>query len=230
MSDTLIIIDTGSGNLRSAAKAFEKAGAGQVLVSSRADDVKKAQRIVLPGQGAFADCMKGLTSLPGMVAALEEAVLKQGKPFFGICVGMQLLAARGFEHGQHNGLGWLGGEVKALTPSDATLKIPHMGWNNLRFEGSEVRGFEVNAPTNPRTHEPAHPLLKDLGADPYVYFVHSYAFTPAQPEDTLASCDYGGRFTAMVARGNIAGTQFHPEKSQKTGLQLIKNFLEWKPQ
>lgn len=223
------IIDYGSGNLRSAAKAFEKAGA-TTHVTSKAEDVKKAERIVLPGQGAFADCMKGLSSLPGMVDALNEAVMKNAKPFFGICVGMQLLAARGLEHGEHKGLGWLGGEVRRLELKDPALKIPHMGWNNLRFEGSEVHGFEAKAgPANPRTPEPSHPLLKDLGPSPYVYFVHSYAFYPANDSDILAGCDYGGVFTAMAARGNIAGTQFHPEKSQKIGLQLIKNFLEWNP-
>jgi glutamine amidotransferase len=204
------IIDYGSGNLRSAAKAFEKAGAA-VQVTAQADDIKKAERIVLPGQGAFADCMKGLSSLPGMVEALNEAVVKNAKPFFGICVGMQLLAARGLEHGEHKGLGWLGGEVRKLELKDPNLKIPHMGWNNLQLKNAK------------------HPLLKNLPESPYVYFVHSYAFYPAQAADTLGSCDYGGAFTAMVARGNIAGTQFHPEKSQALGLQLIRNFLEWKP-
>jgi imidazole glycerol-phosphate synthase subunit HisH len=204
------IIDYGSGNLRSAAKAFEKAGA-QTYVTANADDIRKAERIVLPGQGAFADCMKGLSSLPGMVEALNEAVVKNGKPFFGICVGMQLLAARGLEHGEHKGLGWLGGEVRKLELKDPALKIPHMGWNNLRLKN------------------PQHPLLKSLGSSPYVYFVHSYALYPANASDTLAECDYDAPFTAMVARGNIAGTQFHPEKSQKIGLQLIQNFLEWKP-
>jgi glutamine amidotransferase len=206
----LAIIDYGSGNLRSAAKAFEKAGAS-VHVTAQADDIRKAERIVLPGQGAFADCMKGLSSLPGMVEALNEAVVKNGKPFFGICVGMQLLAARGLEHGEHKGLGWLGGEVRKLELKDPSLKIPHMGWNNLRLKNAQ------------------HPLLKGLPTSPYVYFVHSYALYPEQASDTLAECDYECAFTAMVARGNIAGTQFHPEKSQKIGLQMIKNFLEWKP-
>lgn len=227
---TITIIDAGSGNLRSAQKAFEKAAGAEVRVTSRAEDLKTASRIVLPGQGAFGDVMQGLAKLPGMVEALTEEVVKKGKPFFGICVGMQLLADKGLEHGTHKGLGWLGGEVRKLELKDPALKIPHMGWNNLRFEGSRVRGFEEkNNSTNPRTREPTHPLLKDLGLSPYVYFVHSYAFYPAKSKDTLATCDYGGAFTAMVVRGNIAGTQFHPEKSQKIGLQLIRNFLEWKP-
>ncbi|MBI3419087.1 MAG: imidazole glycerol phosphate synthase subunit HisH [Proteobacteria bacterium] len=231
MTQTIALIDYGSGNLRSAAKAFEKAGA-QVRVTNHAEDISKAERIVLPGQGAFGDCMRGLSALPGMVEALNEAVLKKARPFFGICVGMQLLAARGLEHGTHQGLGWLDGEVRELQLSDSSLKIPHMGWNNLRFGGAEVRRFEAassSEPSNLRTFEPLHPLLKNLPPSPYVYFVHSYAFAPEQPGDTLASCDYGGSFTAMVARGNIAGAQFHPEKSQETGLQMIQNFLEWKP-
>jgi glutamine amidotransferase len=207
---TIAIIDYGSGNLRSAAKAFEAAGGKDVVVTADADTVLKAERIVLPGQGAFADCMKGLSSVPGMIDALKEAVLKKATPFFGICVGMQLLASKGFEHGVHNGLGWLGGDVQPLNTPPA-LKIPHMGWNNLMLTNSK------------------HPLLQNLGPAPYVYFVHSYAFYPGDARDELAACDYGGPFTAMVAHNNIAGTQFHPEKSQKTGLQLIQNFLSWRP-
>jgi glutamine amidotransferase len=231
----IAIIDYGSGNLRSAAKAFEQAGAFldqlHVQVTDRAEDIHAADRIVLPGQGAFAECMRGLSALPGMQEALEENVRIKKKPFFGICVGMQLLAERGLEHGEHKGLGWVKGEVVPLTLSDPSLKIPHMGWNNLRVLGCEGSGVlgEENITKNPRTQEPMHPLLKGLDSDPYVYFVHSYALRLKNQKDELASCDYGGRFTAFVAHENIAGTQFHPEKSQKTGLQLLRNFLEWRP-
>jgi glutamine amidotransferase len=209
----IAVIDYGSGNLRSAAKAFEKAagGAATVTITGDADVVRKADRIVLPGQGAFADCMKGLSSVTGMLDVLNEVVVKGGKPFFGICVGMQLLAETGFEHGTHQGLGWLKGKVAPLEVKDASLKIPHMGWNTLQLD------------------QPEHPLLKELPANPFVYFVHSYALFPADATANLASCDYGGRFTAAVVHNNIAGTQFHPEKSQKTGLQLIRNFLDWRP-
>lgn len=220
ISMRVTVIDYGSGNLRSAVKAFEKAGADisglTVTLTDKAEDVIKADRIVLPGQGAFADCMKGLSSLPGMLDALQESVMKKARPFFGICVGMQLLADEGHEHGNHKGLGWIGGVVEPLKIADPALKIPHMGWNNLRFSDSGVLGD-------------AHPLLKNLGADPYVYFVHSYAFYLKDAVHTLASCDYSGLFTASVVKDNITGTQFHPEKSQKTGLQLIRNFLEWRP-
>jgi glutamine amidotransferase len=207
---SLIIIDCGSGNLRSAAKAFEAAGARGVKVSNRAEDVLSAERIVLPGQGSFTEVMKGLQALPGMIEALKESVQQKAKPFFGICVGMQLLADKGAEHGGYDGLGFIGGEVNKLE-IDASFKLPHMGWNNLALKNAQ------------------HPLLKDMGTGAYVYFVHSYAFEPANRNDTLASCTYCVDFTAMVARGNIAGTQFHPEKSQKTGLQLIRNFLDWRP-
>lgn len=231
----IAIIDYGSGNLRSAAKAFGQAGKHipgfSVAVTDQAETVAEADRIVLPGQGAFADCMKGLATLPGMVEALESEVRKKGKPFFGICVGMQLLAETGLEHGSAKGLGWIKGEVAPLKISDPALKIPHMGWNNLRFGGSEVRRFEGKDKKTPnlRAFEPSHPLLKNLGPEPYVYFVHSYAFYLKDKSAELASCDYGGEFTAAVVKDNITGTQFHPEKSQKTGLQLIENFLEWAP-
>lgn len=207
------VIDYGSGNLRSAAKAFEHAGGADVsvIVTDKADDVRAADRIVLPGQGAFADCMKGLSNVPGMLDALQECVIEKARPFFGICVGMQLLASEGHEHGVHQGLGWVKGAVKPLAMNDAALKIPHMGWNHLRHD------------------QPQHPLLKNIDKDAQVYFVHSYALYPAENQVNLLSCDYGGWFTAAVARNNIAGTQFHPEKSQKTGLQLIRNFLDWQP-
>lgn len=209
------VIDYGSGNLRSATKAFEKAavdmGDVRIILTDKAEDVAKADRIVLPGQGAFADCMKGLSSVSGMIDALNEAVIKKGKPFFGICVGMQLLATKGLEHGEHAGLNWVPGEVRKLELNDSSLKIPHMGWNNL-------------IPS-----KPTHPLLKDLPLNPYVYFVHSYAMHLKDKQHELAACNYGGNFTAAVVKDNIAGTQFHPEKSQKLGQQLVRNFLNWKP-
>lgn len=208
------IIDYGSGNLRSAAKAFERAGrdaglSADVLVTSDPDAVRKAGRIVLPGVGAFGDCRAGLDAIPGMVEALEEAVRKDAKPFFGICVGMQLMAERGLEHGSHDGFGWLKGNVVKIEPSDPSLKIPHMGWNELEI-------------VNP------HPLLADMPAS-HAYFVHSYAFAVAEPETLVARVGYGGPVTAMVAKDNMVGTQFHPEKSQALGLALIGNFLKWKP-
>ena len=208
------IIDYGSGNLRSAAKAFERAGrdaglSADVLVTSDPDAVRGAERIVLPGVGAFGDCRAGLDAIPGMVEALEEAVREEGKPFFGICVGMQLMAERGLEHGSHEGLGWLKGDVVKIEPSDPSLKIPHMGWNELEI---------VNG----------HPLLEEMPAT-HAYFVHSYAFAVADPDTLVARVDYGGPVTAMVAKDNMAGTQFHPEKSQALGLALIGNFLKWKP-
>ncbi|MEM7271336.1 MAG: imidazole glycerol phosphate synthase subunit HisH, partial [Pseudomonadota bacterium] len=168
-----------------------------------------ADRIVLPGVGAFADCMAGLTALEGMVETLEHAVLREGRPFLGICVGMQLMATVGREHGDHDGLGWIDGAVVALTPADATLKIPHMGWNELSLG--------------------EHALLDGLEEGAHAYFVHSYHMRPRNPEHRLAHVDYGEMVTAMVGRDNLAGTQFHPEKSQETGLRLIANFLEWRP-
>ena len=211
----ITVIDYGSGNLRSATKAFEKAAADRngvsVLLTDKAEDVLKADRIVLPGQGAFADCMRGLSSVPGMVDALTEVVIKKARPFFGICVGMQLLATRGLEHGEHQGLNWLSGEVRKLDINDQQLKIPHMGWNNVRAS------------------KPAHPLLKDLTLNPYVYFVHSYALYLQDKNHELLSCNYGGDFTAAVVKDNIAGTQFHPEKSQGIGQQLVRNFIDWSP-
>lgn len=215
MRETVAIIDYGSGNLRSAGKAFERAARdansdAKIIVTSDADQVRDADRIVLPGVGAFADCRRGLDAVPGMMAALDEAVIKQGKPFLGICVGMQLMADRGLEHGGADGLGWIGGRVEALSPTDKTLKIPHMGWNAL----------EIVRP---------HPLLDGIGTGDYVYFVHSYHLAVADGAGLVATADYGGPVTAMVARDNMVGTQFHPEKSQKAGLCLITNFLNWKP-
>jgi glutamine amidotransferase len=175
--------------------------------------VARADRVVLPGVGAFADCRRGLDAVSGMVDALEQAVRGKGRPFFGICVGMQLLAERGREYEVVEGLGWIGGEVDRITPRDATLKIPHMGWNTLNV----VR---------------PHPLIDGLTLGPqgrHAYFVHSFAFNPSQRQDLVANADYGGPVTAIVGRDNIVGTQFHPEKSQKLGLGLIANFLKWKP-
>ena len=206
----IAIIDYGSGNLRSAAKAFERAGrdaglVADVLVTSDPDALRAAERIVLPGVGAFGDCRAGLNAIPGMVEALEEAVRKEAKPFFGICVGMQLMAERGLEHGVHEGLGWLKGDVVKIEPSDPSLKIPHMGWNELEV---------VNG----------HPLLEDMPAT-HAYFVHSYAFAASDPSVLVARVDYGGPVTAMVAKDNMVGTQFHPEKSQALGPAPLGNFL-----
>jgi imidazole glycerol-phosphate synthase subunit HisH len=215
---SVAIVDYGSGNLHSAAKAFERAahdaGLDQpIVVTGDPDVVARADRVVLPGVGAFADCRHGLDAVPGMVEALDQAVRRNGHPFIGICVGMQLLAERGREYEVTEGLGWIAGEVDRITPSDPDLKIPHMGWNTL----------DVVRP---------HPLLNGLTLGPeglHAYFVHSFAFNPAQRGDLVAQADYGGAVTAIVGRDNIVGTQFHPEKSQKLGLRLIANFLKWKP-
>lgn len=212
---TVAIIDYGSGNLRSAAKAFERAAAEAgdgmtVRVTSDAADLASASHIVLPGVGAFADCRRGVEALPGMREALEEAVRNVGKPFLGICVGMQLMARVGREYGDHEGFGWLDAEVVALTPDDAALKIPHMGWNELAIAG-------------------AHPVLNGISSGSHAYFVHSYHMACANPADLVASVEYGGPIAAVVGRDNIVGTQFHPEKSQATGLRLISNFLTWRP-
>jgi glutamine amidotransferase len=210
-----VLIDYGSGNLRSAAKAFERAAqesgvATRIKVSSDAADVRGADRVVLPGVGAFADCRRGLAALPGMEAALDETVRRRGRPFLGICVGMQLMAERGLEFTVTEGLGWLAGEVVAITPNDAALKIPHMGWNEL------ARRAE-------------HPVLAGIGDGTHAYFVHSYRIACAARGDVLASVDYGGEIAAVVGRDNLIGTQFHPEKSQQAGLALIANFLRWRP-
>jgi imidazole glycerol-phosphate synthase subunit HisH len=208
------LIDYGSGNLRSAQKALARA-AGEhglkhdIVVTSDPATAAKAGRIVLPGVGAFADCMRGLKALPGMVEALNEAVLQRGVPFLGICVGMQLLATVGREFGDHQGLGWLAGDVVKLTPSDPGLKIPHMGWNELSFG--------------------AHPLFAGLQPEAHAYFVHSFVIRPSDPGHVLATSEYGGVFAAAVGRDNIAGTQFHPEKSQTAGLTFLANFLSWNP-
>lgn len=212
---SVVIIDYGSGNLRSAEKSFERAAREantglEILVSNNPEDVRKADRVVLPGVGAFGDCAQGLRAVEGMLEALTEAVHTNGKPFMGICVGMQLMATRGLEHGTHEGLGWIPGDVVAIEPDDKNLKIPHMGWNELSFEDN------------------AHPVLTDL-PHANVYFVHSYQFKTHNEAHQLATVGYGGDVTAVVAKDNMIGTQFHPEKSQAIGLQVITNFLKWKP-
>jgi imidazole glycerol-phosphate synthase subunit HisH len=215
---SVAIIDYGSGNLHSARKAFERAAreAGvdeEIVVTSDPAAVAKADRIVLPGVGAFADCRRGLDGVDGMVDAMTEAVRRNGRPFFGICVGMQLMASRGLEYQTTLGLDWIGGDVKPIEPDDAGLKIPHMGWNTLHPQRE-------------------HPLLDGIETGPnglHAYFVHSFALDPKNQDEVMAVTDYGGPLTAVVARDNMAGTQFHPEKSQKLGLALIANFLKWRP-
>ncbi len=211
---TTVLIDTDAGNLHSAEKAFQRmAGetdAGPVLVSAEPEVVAGAERLVLPGDGAFAACMVALEARPALRAAMAEVVVGRGRPFLGICVGMQLLASRGLEHGVTEGLGWVPGEVAALTPSDPALKVPHMGWNDLVVEAQ-------------------HPVLDGIATGDHAYFVHSYAFATEVADDRLAHADYGGPVTAIIGRGNVVGTQFHPEKSQRAGLRLIANFLRWRP-
>lgn len=212
---SIVIIDYGSGNLRSAAKAFERMAAERGLdvaieVTADPDRVAAADRLVLPGVGAFHDCLAGVEAVPGLRPALERAVIAQGRPFLGICVGMQLMATTGVEHGRYPGFGWIPGEVRPITPAEPTAKIPHMGWNTLAIDRE-------------------HPVLAGLGAGDHAYFVHSYALTADDPGQVLAHVDYAGPVTAIVGRDNIVGTQFHPEKSQSTGLTLIGNFLEWRP-
>jgi imidazole glycerol-phosphate synthase subunit HisH len=212
---TTAIIDYGSGNLRSAAKAFERAAAengiaGAIVVTAQPEEIAAAERVVLPGVGAFADCRRGLAAVPGLEAALTEAVIGSGRPFLGICVGMQLMAERGREFETVAGLGWIAGDVVAIAPADPTLKIPHMGWNELVPSGD-------------------HPVLAGVPQGTHVYFVHSYELRPSDRQDILAETDYGGSIAAVVGRDNWIGTQFHPEKSQAAGLRLIANFLRWRP-
>ena len=206
------IVDYGAGNLRSAEKALAAAAGdgARVIVTSDPDAVSKADRIVLPGVGAFADCKRGLDALDGMVAAMEEAVLKAGKPFLGICVGMQLMASVGVEFGEHKGLDWIKGRVVALDPADRSLRVPQMGWNDL----------DLRRP---------HPVLAGTRQGEHAYFVHSYHFVAERPQDVLATVDYGGPVTAIIGRDNLIGVQFHPEKSQRVGLTLLANFLKWIP-
>ncbi len=209
------IVDYGSGNLRSAAKAFERAArevgiTAEIEVTSVPEVVAGADRVVLPGVGAFADCRRGLAAVPGLEPALREAVIACARPFLGICVGMQMMAERGREFETVDGLDWIAGEVVAIEPSDPALKIPHMGWNEIE----------------PRA---AHPLLAGIETGSHTYFVHSYHFRPAEVADLVAVTDYGGPLAAIVGRDNLVGTQFHPEKSQEVGLRLIGNFLRWRP-
>ena len=213
---SVCIVDYGSGNLRSAAKAFERAiaesgSSANVSVTADAEEVAGADRVVLPGVGAFADCRAGLAAVDGMTEAVADAVINKGRPFLGICVGMQLMATRGLEHGETPGFGWIEGEVRAIQPSDKTIKIPHMGWNQLTFS------------------KPRRPVLAGLEDGDHAYFVHSYGFVSDDSNDVLARVDYGGEINAAVGRNNMIGTQFHPEKSQATGLKLITNFLNWAP-
>jgi len=213
-----VIIDYGSGNLHSAAKALERAAVeggthAVIKLSAEPADVLRADRVVLPGVGAFGDCKAGLEAIPGLLEALRARVQIDKRPFLGICVGMQLMAARGHEFVAREGLGWLDGDVVSIEPEDASLKIPHMGWNTL-------------------TLERAHPLLEGIETGPggqHAYFVHSFHMRPSDGDDLVARTEYGGPVTAMVARGNVAGTQFHPEKSQRLGLRLLANFLSWSP-
>ena len=217
MTQTVAIIDYGSGNLRSAANAFERAvreaaADAKVLVTDDPEQVRKADRIVLPGVGAFADCRAGLDAVTGMVDVLEERVIRNGTPFLGICVGMQLMAEEGREKAVTKGLGWIPGAVVRIQPA-GDLKVPHMGWNTLKF------------------HQP-HQLLAGIPDGEnglHAYFVHSYHLDTATPETLIATAEYGQLVTAIVGRDNMFGTQFHPEKSQTLGLALIRNFLEWKP-
>lgn len=210
-----IVIDYGSGNLLSVAKALERAGReaeinGTVTVSQETGAVDRADHIVLPGVGAFGDCANGLRTLPKMVDALERNIRQKKKPFLGICVGMQLMADRGLEHGSHEGLGWIQGVVRPLAPLKSELKIPHMGWNV----------FET-------TPASSHPVLSNFVGPTHAYFVHSYSIHCRNDTDVLATSDYGGQFPAVVGRENMIGTQFHPEKSQTAGLKLLHNFLRW---
>ena len=215
---TVALIDYGAGNIRSATKAFEhviaRSGSREsIVVTADPDVVARADRVVLPGDGAFADCRRNLDAVDGMVEAIEETIDRRARPFFGICVGMQLLATRGVEHSVSAGLDRIKGEVRGIEPKDPALKVPHMGWNTLTAVGR-------------------HPLIDGiaLGADGWhAYFLHGFHLVPERAEDVIAVADYGGPVTAIVARDTVAGTQFHPEKSQRLGLKLIENFLAWKP-
>lgn len=211
---TTVIVDYESGNLHSAEKAFQRmaaeTGAGAVTVTSDPDTVRKAARVVLPGDGAFPACQKELYDHRGLFEAIEEAVIKGGRPFMGICIGMQMMATRGLEYTETPGFDWIPGTVAAISPSDPSLKIPHMGWNDLVIDHP-------------------HPIFDGIETGHHAYFVHSYQFEVADPSHRLAHCDYAGDVTAVVGRDNIVGTQFHPEKSQSTGLRMIANFLRWAP-
>ncbi len=202
---TVLLIDYGAGNLRSAENALRAAGAADVAVTAAPERVRRAERLVLPGVGAFGQCIGAIRAISGLEEALAEAVLQKGRPFLGICVGMQLLATTGHEFGAHAGLGWIPGDVRRLAPADPSLRVPHMGWNSVT----------VRQP--------------GLVAPGWAYFVHSYAFAPAEPGDVLAETDHGGPVVAAVGRGPILGVQFHPEKSQAWGLAFLARFLAWRP-
>ena len=212
MTQTVALIDYGSGNLRSAEKALVKAADGRARIVATADPqiVATADRVVLPGVGAFKACMEALAARDGLIEAMTEAAQTRGAPFLGVCVGMQLLASRGLEFGVTEGLGWIEGEVRKLDSADPAAKVPHMGWNNLVGVSDQ-------------------PVVAPLAAGAPVYFTHSFAFFPEDEADVSAYVDHGGRFPAAVARGNVAGVQFHPEKSQAAGLSLLARFLEWRP-
>ncbi|ROU00212.1 imidazole glycerol phosphate synthase subunit HisH [Histidinibacterium lentulum] len=211
---TTVLVDYDAGNLHSAQKAFERmaaeTGAGKIVVSADPEVVAGADRIVLPGDGAFPACRRALHAIPGLAEALREAVEERGRPFLGICVGMQLLATVGHEYEETPGFGWVPGEIRRIAPGDPALKVPHMGWNDLVIDR-------------------AHPVTKGITAGDHAYFVHSWQMEVADPADLVAHVDYGGRVTAIVGRGTVLGTQFHPEKSQSAGLRLIANFLGWRP-
>jgi imidazole glycerol-phosphate synthase subunit HisH len=209
-----VLVDYDSGNLHSAEKAFQRmaaeVGAGEVIVTRRAEDVARADRIVLPGDGAFPACRAALDAQGGLFEAISEAVITRSRPFLGICVGMQMMATIGHEYTDTPGFGWIGGAVARIVPGDPTLKVPHMGWNDLVID------------------QP-HPVLADISTGDHAYFVHSYQMRVDDAAQRLAHCDYAGDVTAIIGRDNMVGTQFHPEKSQSTGLRLIANFLQWKP-
>jgi glutamine amidotransferase len=211
---TTVIVDYESGNLHSAQKAFQRmareTGTGEVIVTADPDTIRHADRIVLPGDGAFPACRRELYDHRGVFEAIEDAVTRAGRPFLGICIGMQMLATRGMEYGETPGFDWIGGTVEAITPADPALKVPHMGWNDLVIDH-------------------AHPVLDGIATGDHAYFVHSFHFRVDDPAHLVAHVDYGARVTAIVGRDTILGTQFHPEKSQATGLRLIANFLRWRP-
>ena len=211
---TTVIVDYESGNLHSAQKAFQRmaaeTGAGDVAVTADPDAVRRASRVVLPGDGAFPACRQELYDHRGLFEAIEEVVIAGGRPFMGICIGMQMMASRGMEYAETPGFDWISGTVEAIAPADPALKIPHMGWNDLVIDR-------------------AHPVLDGVESGHHAYFVHSFQFRVTDPAHLLAHCDYGGAVTAVVGRDNIVGTQFHPEKSQSTGLRMIANFLNWRP-
>ena len=218
MGETVAIVDYGSGNLRSAEKALARAAheAGvdaRIIVTDRPDAVAAADRIVLPGVGAFGDCRAGLLAIDGLKDAIRDAVRGQGKPFLGICVGMHLMAREGHEHGTHKGMGWIDGVVEHMEPTDPALKIPHMGWNDVSLTGAGR----------------AHPVAGVLSPGDHAYFVHSYQMVLSDKRALLATADHGGPVTAIVGADNMIGTQFHPEKSQRVGLKFLSAFLEWRP-